>query len=225
MVFREENILFSTLKELLKKQEWSAIKSQENEIGFYGGVEPGEEWEKTDEYIYPNQLEKGVGEEKFKKLPEDLKDILGQEVPQKIEFGEKSEKDIEFDTGYLNEKELNLIFKNLPVDLTFIDKNDRVRFFSDKNRIFLRSRLIIGRPVKYCHPPSSVEVVEKILKEFKEGDRDEADFWIQMSEDFVYISYHAIFDDDDEYVGALEVTQEISKLRDLEGQQTLLDWK
>lgn len=223
MVFREEKILYPTLNKLLSSNEWGAIQSQEKEIGYYGNYSPEDEWSFNEELVFPNQLEKGVSQGEFEELPEDLKDVLGGEVPDEIDFGKKKDEDLVLDTGNISIKELNQLFKTLPVDLTFIGKDDRVRFFSDKNRIFNRTRSIIGRPVMYCHPPSSVDVVKEIISKFKSGEEDEADFWLQMGDDFIYISYHAIRDGD-KYLGAVEMTQEISDIREFKGNKTLLDW-
>jgi len=99
-----------------------------------------------------------------------------------------------------------------------------VRYYSETERIFPRTRSIIGRPVKFCHPPHSVDKVEDILEKFKSGEKDEVEFWIQMNGAFIYIKYFAVRDGD-EYLGTIEVVQEVSRIRELEGQKRILDWK
>jgi DUF438 domain-containing protein len=127
------------------------------------------------------------------------------------------------DTGALSVDELNLLLTHLPLDITFVDKDDVVRYFSaGKERIFVRTGAVIGRHVQNCHPPKSVHVVEQILSDFKAGRRNHADFWIQMGQQFVLIRYFAVRDAAGEYVGTLEVTQDIAPLRALEGEQRLL---
>ena len=121
-------------------------------------------------------------------------------------------------------KEIDLIFRTLPVDVTFIDKEDRVRFFSGGERIFDRSRNILGRPVQLCHPPKSVHIVNEILKAFKEKRKSKADFWINFKGRLIYIRYLPIYDETGNYYGTLEVTQDVTGIKKLEGEKRLLDW-
>lgn len=131
---------------------------------------------------------------------------------------------IETSTGKLELETLIAILNVLPIDFTFVDENDEVAFFNDaKDRIFPRSSSIIGRNVRNCHPPESVHVVEDILKAFKAKEKDKAEFWIMMRGMMIYIYYLPIFDGES-YKGTLEISQEISQLRALEGEQRLLDW-
>lgn len=133
---------------------------------------------------------------------------------------------INLDMGAITPEQINLIFKYLPFDVTYVDENDEVRYYNkgDK-RVFPRSAGIIGRQVKYCHPPKSVHIVEKIIDAFKAGERDEANFWINFQDKFVYIQYFAVRDDNGNYKGVLEVTYDAKTVRSLEGEQRLLDWK
>jgi len=129
-------------------------------------------------------------------------------------------------TGMLALEQLVAIFSTLPVDLTFVDADDRVAFFSEgPNRVFARSRAIIGRMVQNCHPPRSVEVVERILTDFKEGRQNVAEFWIQFLGRFVHIRYFAVRREDGRYLGTLEVTQDVGKIRALEGERRLLEYE
>ena len=129
------------------------------------------------------------------------------------------------ETGELSKLQLELLLNNLPLDITFVDENDEVRFFSrPKDRFFPRSPAIIGRKVQNCHPPESVHIVEKIVAEFKAGNKKEATFWIQMKGKFILIRYYAMFDDEGKYRGILEVGQDITEIKKIEGQKSLLDW-
>jgi len=131
---------------------------------------------------------------------------------------------ISLPTGELRLKELMYILNSLPVDITFIDKDDTVKYFSDnRDRIIVRTRSVIGRKVQNCHPPQSLEKVEEILTSFKEGRRDSADFWINFKERLIYIKFFAIRDESRNYLGTMEVTQDITYLRKLEGEKRLLD--
>jgi DUF438 domain-containing protein len=131
---------------------------------------------------------------------------------------------VRFDSGKLNLDELTAMFKILPVDLTFVDATDHVKWFSNSpNRVFPRTKAVIGRAVVNCHPPKSVDKVLEILKEFHEGTSDENEFWINLhGEKFVYIRYYALRDEENNYLGCLEVSQDVSHIRELEGEKKLL---
>jgi len=132
---------------------------------------------------------------------------------------------INLSTGRVTTKEMEEIFNHLPVDMTFVDADNTVKFFSSpKHRIFPRTKSIIGRKVQNCHPPESVHVVDQIVEAFRSGEKDEANFWIQMGPKFVLIRYFAVRDAEGLFMGTLEVSQEISELRSLEGERRLLDW-
>jgi len=133
---------------------------------------------------------------------------------------------IELPTGALTLEQLLGVFRTLPVDLTFVDAEDRVAFFSEgPDRIFSRSRAILGRKVQHCHPPRSVHIVEQILDDFRNGRQDVAEFWIDFHGKFVHIRYFAVRDAGGEYLGTLEVTQDLTRLRQLEGERRLLEYE
>jgi PAS domain S-box-containing protein len=130
---------------------------------------------------------------------------------------------VAFDTGTLSEKELEAMLNSLPVDITFVDSNDTVRYFSQtKDRIFPRAKTIIGRKVQQCHPQKSIHAVNQILEDFRNGRRENAEFWIKMGEKTVYIRYFPVRDDAGSYLGCLEVTQDIAPIKKLEGEKRLL---
>lgn len=132
---------------------------------------------------------------------------------------------INLDTGFLKPEQLILLLNNLPVDITFVDEHDEVCYFSGaKHRIFPRSRAIIGRKVQNCHPPESVHIVNEIIAAFRTGKKDHADFWIQMKGSFIHIRYIALRNESGEYKGTIEVSQDATDLRQLQGERRLLDW-
>ena len=136
----------------------------------------------------------------------------------------ETEGKIPLSTGALTQEQINLMLSNLPVDITFVDENDKVCFFSQTSeRIFVRTAAIIGRAVQNCHPPQSVHVVQQIVDDFRAGKRDVAEFWIQMGPKFVHIRYFALRDAQGAYKGVIEVTQDVSSIRALEGERRLLD--
>lgn len=134
------------------------------------------------------------------------------------------EGDIALKVGSLSVSELQAILNVLPLDITFIDAEDKVKFFSHLDeRVFYRPPTIIGRDVALCHPPASVHIVEELVNSFKEGRKNSEDFWIQMGDLFVLIRYFAVRDPEGKYLGTIEVTQNIKPLRDLQGEKRLLD--
>jgi len=132
---------------------------------------------------------------------------------------------VQLPTGKVSVNELIAMFNTLPVELTFVDKQDKVRFFSHgKKPIFKRNRAVIGRDVRLCHPPKSVHLVEQIISDFKSGKQDGATFWLEMKGIFVYIEYYALRDENNKYLGTMEVVQDITELRKIEGEQRLISY-
>lgn len=196
MVFMEEKILFPTSLRKLPDRAWSDIRKGEASIG-YCWIEPGNLWDVNL-----------------------LKDSDTKSEPD-IDRNDK----IPLDTGELTSFQINLLLKNLPFDVTYVDENDKVAYYTEgKERIFPRSPGIIGRDVSNCHPPKSVNVVEKIVEALKKGEKEQAEFWIQMNGMFIHIRYFPLFDDKGNYKGIIEVSQEVAGIRSLEGERRLLDW-
>ena len=132
---------------------------------------------------------------------------------------------VQLPTGNATLKQLTAIFSILPVDLTFVDAEDRVAFFTEgPERVFPRSRAIVGRKVQNCHPPKSVDTVNRILSDFREGRQSVAEFWLNFTGRFVHVRYFAVREAG-EYLGTLEVTQDVSKIRSLEGERRLLEYE
>jgi len=201
MIYKEEHILFPASLDMLSDEEWVKVKQGEADIGF-AWVVPDEGWP---EKIIAEAPPEPVAPEE---VIEEVAGALG------------------LDTGRMTLEQINLMLTHLPVDLTFVDENDRVAYYSEgPERIFPRSPAIIGREVRNCHPPKSVHLVNKILDAFKLGARDSAEFWIQLGGKFIYIRYFAVRDKQGYYRGCLEVSQDLTAIRKLEGQQRLLDWE
>ena len=192
MIFKEESILFPMALETLTEDEWITIYKESDEIG-YALIEPETQWE--------------------------LKRINISDTEEKLpEAGH-----VKFETGFLTPEEISQILNIIPGDMTFIDKNDTVKYFSQgKERIFARTKAVIGRNVQNCHPPASVHIVDKILEDFKSGKKDHEDFWIKMGDLYVLIRYFAVRSKDGEYLGTLEFTQNIAPIKEIEGEKRLL---
>lgn len=148
--------------------------------------------------------------------------------PEDVEVGDVQyggQNLVQLTTGNFSIEEMEALFKVLPIDLTFVDKNDKVRFFSlGPDRVFTRNRAILGRDVRNCHPPSSVDIVDRILEDFKSGREDSAAFWINFKGKFIYIEYFALRGKDGGYLGTVEFTQDLTHVRSLEGEQRLLSY-
>ena len=199
----EEERLLPRAIELLNEDDWKEMYEGDKEIGWMFSTPPIRYPEvNNEEYIHPSE------DKKRRKLPFSLEDRT------------------HFDEGYLTPEQVNFIFKFLPVDITYVDENDIVIFYNrGDDRVFPRSAGIIGREVKFCHPPKSVDQVLKILEEFKAGRQDTAEFWIQFKGKFIHIRYFAIRDEEKNYKGVIEMSQDVTDIRKLEGDKRLLDWE
>jgi PAS domain S-box-containing protein len=143
-----------------------------------------------------------------------------------MEMTEDKKRMLQFETGSLSKEEVEAILDSLPIDVSFVDKEDRVKYFNKaEGRIFVRTKAVIGRKVQQCHPQKSVHVVNSILEAFKTGKKDVAEFWINLNDRLILIRYFAVRDKNGKYLGTLEVTQDITDIKKVEGQKRLLDWK
>jgi DUF438 domain-containing protein len=130
---------------------------------------------------------------------------------------------VSFDAGALKPEEVNAIFNTLPLDMTFVDKDGYVKYFTQgKERIFERPKTVIGRHVSLCHPPKSVHIVEEIIESFKSGKKDVEEFYINLKNMYVLIRYYAIRNGDGEYLGTLEITQDIAPIQAISGEKRLV---
>ncbi len=196
-------------------------------MGFYKvnppAWDPGEDVKPP---LHPWEIDPELSVEQLLGLPKEVQQAL-KGKPLEFDKSElKREGDVDMGTGYMNVEELRAVFEALPpVDVTFIDRDDRVRFFSPGERIFDRTLSVLGRPVQLCHPPKSVHIVNRILRAFKEGRKSEATFWLHLGPKYVYIKYVPLFDKGGNYMGTLEMTMDIAEYRKIEGEKRLLDWR
>ena len=196
MIFKEENILFPMVLDTLAEDEWIKIEEESGEVG-YCLTEPKGKWKPVRVNVEDKVRDQG-------------------ELPSNNGY-------VKFDAGILLPEEINAMFNTLPVDITFVDKEGAVKYFSQgKERVFARPRTIIGRQVQNCHPPASVHIVEKIVEDLKSGRKDHEDFWINMGGKYVYIRYFAVRNEKGEYLGTMEVTQNIKPLQEISGEKRLL---
>jgi len=136
-----------------------------------------------------------------------------------------SEGILNFETGNLTKQQLEALLNTLPVDVTFVDANDTVQYFNKpEKRFFVRTKAVIGRKVALCHPEKSLHIVSRIVGSFKSGKKDSAEFWINLQNRLLYIRFFAVRDNGGKYLGAIEVVQDVTKVKQLEGERRLLDW-
>ncbi len=192
---KENNILFPASLQVVTPEEWLDIRKEFDEIGYC--------------CFTPQRMIATMPETKQeKKAPDVAEDVLS------------------FDTGSLTKDEIEGILDSLPVDISFIDKEDGVKYFNKaEKRIFVRTKAVIGRKVQLCHPQKSVHIVNRIIEAFKTGKKDVAEFWITLGGRLVQIRYFAVRDKNGEYLGTMEVTQDLTEIKKIEGEKRLLDWK
>lgn len=196
MTKKEEEILFPMSMDLLTTEDWWQIHKQTLEFGFTL-YDPKVDWKPEGLSVDASKTTGASGENGAIQLP----------------------------SGSFTSKEIMAILNTIPVDMTFVDKDDKVKYFTQgRERIFSRSRSILNRDVRLCHPPGSVHIIEKILDDFKSGRASHAPFWIQLRGKFVHIEYFALRDDNGEYLGTLEFSQDLTELRKLEGEQRILSY-
>jgi DUF438 domain-containing protein len=193
--YKENNVLFPAAMSVITEQEWVDIRKEFDEIGYCCFTPP----------------------ELITIVP---KTEVGQAPTQ------ASEGILQFETGNLTKEQLESLLNTLPVDITFIDAYDTVRYFSKpEKRFFVRTKAVIGRKVHMCHPQKSIAVVTAILDSFKSGKKDVAEFWINLNNRLVHIRFFAVRDADGKYLGTMEVVQDITDVKSIEGERRLLDWE
>jgi uncharacterized protein len=194
MTVKEEQILFPMSLDKLAETDWLEINRQSLEIG-YCLYDPVDKWQPA-------------GSEE-----DTLADM------------QKSSSGIQLPSGGFTVDELLAILNSLPLDMTFVDRDDKVKYFSQgEERIFQRNRAILNRDVRHCHPPASSHIVDKIIEDFKSGRESRAPFWIQMGGKFIHIEYFALRGQDGQYLGTLEVSHDVGRYRELDGEQRILSY-
>lgn len=199
LLVAEEYVLFPNALQLLEEKDWEVMRKGEVEVGWMLPETPPAFPE--EKYIHPS---------------EDF-------TVRDLSFSQKDAH--HYDEGYMSIEQANLLFKVMPLDLTYVDENDKVIFYNrGEERVFPRSAGIIGREVRFCHPPKSVDTVLRILEEFKKGSQNEASFWINYKGRLIYIRYFAVRDSQKNYKGVIEMSQDITDIKKIDGEKRLLEW-
>ncbi|MDT2760065.1 DUF438 domain-containing protein [Enterococcus xiangfangensis] len=233
MIFKEEEIMAPMTLDVFSLKDWEKIAEDSFDIGFAFIPEPlpwkasKSALEKEQEREPTRQLAIQQAKETTEGIAAGLAEAEEAVLEEHYDWeNETSAETIVLPTGTMKLEEMIAMFQVLPVDLTFVDKDDRVRFFSEgKNRVFPRTKSVVGREVVNCHPPKSMHIVQQILDDFRSGARSEADFWIDIRGKKVYIRYFALKNEQGEYLGCLEATQDITEIQAIKGQNRLLDGK
>lgn len=245
MAFSEETILLPILAIVSTPQDWYTVKQDELEIGYTlidypKGCSPSKDdideanWNHdqnghlTDEVrdAYAKFLQEFLKIDPTKKKEKVLKGdpsypVGEEENSPDLVFKDIKDVTVKMEIGSLSLKEIPAIFNVLPIDCTFVDKYDKVKWFSNTDRVFPRTRSVIGRPVIRCHPPKSIDKVLAILDDFHKGMADSRDFWVNVRGRMIYLCFYAVRDNNDNYLGCLETVQDITKFKNIVGEKTL----
>lgn len=226
---KEEEILFPTSLKMISETEFREMRTGDDEIGYCLIDKP--------ESFYPENITQGVNglelttesqSSENKTQNNFINDLSGLLEKYGIANNSTNRENEVFDVkqGKLTLEQINLIYQHLPIDLSYVDENEIVKFYSDtKHRVFPRSAGVIGRDVKNCHPRESVSTVQEIIDEFRKGTQNEAEFWIEMNGKFIYIYYVAVRDASGNFKGVLEMMQDATRIRSLTGSRKLLTWE
>ena len=221
LISKENTILYPTSLAMLTPKEFEDMKIGDREIGFaWIDVNSGSAKSGAADFSNGSCADAKTASGASGDFASDLAKLL-----QKHGYAAPSGEEFDVTTGRLTLDQINLIYKHMPVDISYVDENEIVRFYTDtEHRVFPRSKNVIGRDVKNCHPKASVHIVEEIIKKFRSGEESEAEFWINKPGLFIYITYIAVRDADGRFRGVLEMMQDCTHIRSLEGSQTLLTW-
>ena len=224
---KELEVLLPTSFKLLSDEEFVCMSKNDHEIGYAIINAPGL-------YVVPgindsaaslNGNAAGQNSAVSNEFLNDLAGLLSKYVGPVGGTAVSKDAVLDVATGKLTLEQINLLFRHLPVDLSYVDENELVKFYSDTpHRIFPRSANVIGREVKNCHPVKSVHVVEEIVEKFRSGEQSQAEFWINKPGLFIYVIYTAVRDEHGKFRGVLEMMQDCTHIRELEGSRTLLTW-
>ena len=197
----EDSKLFPNAMDLISEDEWKEFYIGDEEIGWMLLEKPSPYSAIEEAYVHPSE------------------DFSTRDLSFSLE------NTFHYDEGYMTPEQVNLLLRFLPVDLTYVDENDKVIFYNrGDDRVFARSKGIIGREVRFCHPPKSVDMVLRIVDEFRAGTKDVAEFWFNFKGQNIHVRYFAVRDNNKHYKGVIEMSQDVTDIQKLQGEKRLLDW-
>ena len=197
----EDSKLFPNAMDLISEDEWKEFYIGDEEIGWMLLEKPSPYSAIEEAYVHPSE------------------DFSTRDLSFSLE------NTFHYDEGYMTPEQVNLLLRFLPVDLTYVDENDKVIFYNrGDDRVFARSKGIIGREVRFCHPPKSVDMVLRIVDEFRAGTKDVAEFWFNFKGQNIHVRYFAVRDNNKQYKGVIEMSQDVTDIQKLQGEKRLLDW-
>ncbi len=213
---KERDVLYPTSLKLLSDEEFAEMRKGDDEIGYCLIENPPTYHASNKELISTSELDSK------NKLLTDLKDVLAKHG---LTTSSSKDEVLDVSNGKLTLEQINLIYKHMQIDLSYVDENDIVKFYTDStHRVFPRSPGVIGREVQNCHPRNSLSTVNAIVDAFRKGEQDEAEFWIDKGDKFIYIIFNAVRDEDGNFRGVLEMMQDVTHIRSLKGSRRLLSW-
>ncbi|MFA5464283.1 MAG: PAS domain-containing protein [Dysgonamonadaceae bacterium] len=213
---KEREVLYPTSLKLISDDEFAVIRKGDDEIGYCLIENPPA-------YRSSHLDSLGYKKDDANNLLSDLKDLL---VKHGLNGSSQKDEVLNVSNGKLTLEQINLIYKHMQIDLSYVDENDIVKFYTDsKHRVFPRSPGVIGREVQNCHPRESLSTVNAIIDAFRKGEQDEAEFWIDRGDKFIYIVFNAVRDDEGNFKGVLEMMQDVTHIRSLKGSRRLLSWE
>ena len=216
LIDKEEMILYPTSLKLISDTEFEEMKHGDREIGFFRIDMPD---------YKPTRQTSGGSVTEGGSLISDMAALLAKHGYTAAGAGNDTDRILDVAEGKLTLEQINLLFRHLPVDISYVDENELVKFYTDTpHRVFPRSKGVIGREVRNCHPPKSVHLVEEIIEKFRNGEQSRAEFWINQPDLFIYIVYVAVRDAGGRFRGVMEMMQDCTHIRKLEGSRTLLTW-
>ncbi|MBO3753638.1 MAG: DUF438 domain-containing protein [Candidatus Brockarchaeota archaeon] len=214
LVFRENKILFPAAYALLSEGEWAAIAEISKDLGYIVGVE--EEWRTDAKPILPYELEAKITSEQMDRLPPEFRSMVTFNGIEPDVYRVPGIEDIDLNTGFLNVEEIKAVFKSLPLEVTFANKNDRIKFFTESilHKGFARAKTIIGRRVEYCHPPRLESIVRKNIDDVKLGVAEYREYWTRSGGRIIRVLIVPVRNENRDYLGSIEIVEDLTEVVD-----------
>jgi DUF438 domain-containing protein len=213
LVFRENKILYPAVYALFSEGEWVAIAEIANEMGWL--IDIGEvEWKPSAKPVLPYEIDGRISLQQIEALPQEFRSMALARGVEPDNYVVKRDNDIELSTGFLKPNEVDAIFRSLPLETTYADINDRVRFFSESKlgRGFVRTKTILGRRIEFCHPPRLEKLVRQTVDELKQGKEPYREFWTKLGDSIIRVLIVPVRGANGEYLGTIEIVEDMTEI-------------